>query len=133
MTRTSSTRTRATALAVALVALAVAAAVGTVVGAYYYLRLIKIMFIDPPAAPFERRREPVEAAVHPLPEDRLGLVEVPRHASVLRPAAGEHEDHLGRLGQRLVGEDLARVPLLEQGRRLARVQKIATHIFYRAA
>ena len=46
-----------------LVALAVAAAVGTVVGAYYYLRLVKIMFIDAPAAPFERRREPVEAAL----------------------------------------------------------------------
>ena len=46
-----------------LVALAVAAAVGTVVGAYYYLRLIKIMFIDPPAAPFGRRRQPVEGAL----------------------------------------------------------------------
>jgi NADH-quinone oxidoreductase subunit N len=46
-----------------LVALAVAAAVGTVVGAYYYLRLVKIMFIDAPAAPFQRRREPVEAAL----------------------------------------------------------------------
>jgi NADH-quinone oxidoreductase subunit N len=46
-----------------LVALAVAAAVGTVVGAYYYLRLIKIMFIDAPAAPFGRRRQPIEGVL----------------------------------------------------------------------
>jgi NADH-quinone oxidoreductase subunit N len=46
-----------------LVALAVAAAVGTVVGAYYYLRLVKIMFIDAPAAPFGRRSAPVEWAL----------------------------------------------------------------------
>ena len=43
-----------------LVALAVAAAVGTVIGAYYYLRVIKIMFFDSPAAPFARVRAPVE-------------------------------------------------------------------------
>ena len=46
-----------------LVALAVAAAIGTVVGAYYYLRLVKIMFIDAPAAPFGRRQQPVEGAL----------------------------------------------------------------------
>jgi NADH-quinone oxidoreductase subunit N len=46
-----------------LVALAVAAAVGTVVGAYYYLRLIKIMFIDAPTVPFGRMRHPVESAL----------------------------------------------------------------------
>ncbi len=43
-----------------LVALAVAAAIGTVIGAYYYLRLIKIMFFDAPAAPFARVKAPVE-------------------------------------------------------------------------
>jgi NADH-quinone oxidoreductase subunit N len=46
-----------------LVALAVAAAVGTVVGAYYYLRLIKIMFIDAPTVPFGRMRHPVESGL----------------------------------------------------------------------
>ncbi len=53
----------AAAVDAGLVALAVAAAVGTVVGAYYYLRLIKIMFIDAPAAPFGRKRQPVEGAL----------------------------------------------------------------------
>ena len=45
----------------------------------------------------ELRLQHREAAVHPVGEDRLGLVEVARHAGVLRAAAGEHEDDLGRV------------------------------------
>ena len=45
------------------VALAVAAIVGTVVGAYYYLKIVKIMYFDEPAQPYKRVRQPVEAAL----------------------------------------------------------------------
>jgi NADH-quinone oxidoreductase subunit N len=44
-------------------ALAVAAIIGTVVGAYYYLKVIKVMYMDEPAAPFARVREPVQGAL----------------------------------------------------------------------
>jgi NADH-quinone oxidoreductase subunit N len=46
-----------------LVALAVAGIVGTVVGAYYYLKIVKIMYFDPPGAPYGRVRAPVETAL----------------------------------------------------------------------
>lgn len=42
------------------IALAVAGIIGTVVGAYYYLKIVKIMFLDEPAAPFGRVREPIQ-------------------------------------------------------------------------
>src|SRR5437763_16256870 len=42
------------------VALAVAGILGTVIGAYYYLKIIKVMFMDEPAKPFARPREPVQ-------------------------------------------------------------------------
>jgi len=42
------------------VALAVAAILGTVIGAYYYLRIVKVMYMDEPAAPYQRVREPVQ-------------------------------------------------------------------------
>jgi len=42
------------------IALAVAGIIGTVVGAYYYLKIVKIMFLDEPAAPFARVREPIQ-------------------------------------------------------------------------
>src|SRR6476469_7272093 len=45
------------------VTLAVAAILGTVVGAYYYLRIVKVMYFDDPAAPYARAREPVESAL----------------------------------------------------------------------
>jgi len=41
-------------------ALAVAAILGTVVGAYYYLKIVKIMFMDEPAEPYARVRQPVQ-------------------------------------------------------------------------
>jgi NADH-quinone oxidoreductase subunit N len=43
------------------IALAVAGILGTVIGAYYYMKIIKVMFMDEPAAPYARRREPVQA------------------------------------------------------------------------
>jgi NADH-quinone oxidoreductase subunit N len=42
------------------VALAVAAIVGTVIGAYYYLKIVKVMYMDEPAAPYARMHEPVQ-------------------------------------------------------------------------
>ena len=43
-----------------LLALAVAGILGTVVGAYYYLKVVKIMYLDEPGAPYARTRAPVE-------------------------------------------------------------------------
>ena len=41
-------------------AFAVAAAVGSVVGAYYYIKIVKVMYFDDPAEPYARVREPVQ-------------------------------------------------------------------------
>jgi NADH-quinone oxidoreductase subunit N len=46
-----------------LVPLAVAGILGTVVGAYYYLRVVKILYFDEPAEPYLRVRRPVEGAL----------------------------------------------------------------------
>jgi NADH-quinone oxidoreductase subunit N len=46
-----------------LLALAVAGILGTVVGAYYYLKIVKIMYFDPPREPYGRVRAPVETAL----------------------------------------------------------------------
>jgi NADH-quinone oxidoreductase subunit N len=46
-----------------LVALAVAGIVGAVIGDYYYLKIVKIMYFDAPAAPYARVRQPVETAL----------------------------------------------------------------------
>ena len=43
-----------------LVALAVAGIVGTVIGAYYYLRIVKIMYFEEHPSPLVRTRTPVE-------------------------------------------------------------------------
>jgi len=48
------------AVASGYVALAVAGILGTVVGAYYYLKIIKVMYMDEPAAPYARVREPIQ-------------------------------------------------------------------------
>ena len=42
------------------VLLAVAAILGTVIGAYYYLKIVKVMYMDEPAAPYARTRQPVQ-------------------------------------------------------------------------
>jgi NADH-quinone oxidoreductase subunit N len=51
------------AVASGFVALAVAAILGTVIGAYYYLRIIKVMYMDEPAAAYGRVRQPVQGAL----------------------------------------------------------------------
>jgi NADH-quinone oxidoreductase subunit N len=48
------------AVSAGYVAFAVAAIVGAVIGAYYYLKVVKVMYMDAPAAPFARVREPVQ-------------------------------------------------------------------------
>ncbi len=48
------------AVASGYILLAVAAILGTVVGAYYYLRIIKVMYFDEPAAPYGQVKEPVQ-------------------------------------------------------------------------
>jgi NADH-quinone oxidoreductase subunit N len=45
------------------VLLAVAAILGTVVGAYYYLKIVKTMFFDEPAGEMSRVRQPIEGAL----------------------------------------------------------------------
>jgi len=48
------------AVASGYVALAVAGILGAVVGAYYYLKIVKIMYMDDPAPPYARVREPIQ-------------------------------------------------------------------------
>ena len=48
------------AVASGLTVLAVAGILGTVVGAYYYLRIVKVMYMDEPGAAYKRMREPVQ-------------------------------------------------------------------------
>jgi len=45
------------------VALAVAAILGSVIGAYYYLKIVKVMYLDEPAEPYARVREPVQGVL----------------------------------------------------------------------
>jgi NADH-quinone oxidoreductase subunit N len=51
------------AVASGFVALAVAAILGTVIGAYYYLRIIKVMYMDEPTGAYARVRQPVQGAL----------------------------------------------------------------------
>jgi NADH-quinone oxidoreductase subunit N len=51
------------AIASGYVSLAVAGIIGTVVAAYYYLKIIKVMYMDEPAAPYARVRQPVQGAL----------------------------------------------------------------------
>ena len=48
------------AVASGYIALAVAGIVGTVVGAYYYLKVVKVMYMDEPADAYRRVREPLQ-------------------------------------------------------------------------
>jgi NADH-quinone oxidoreductase subunit N len=48
------------AIASGYVALAVAGIIGTVVGAYYYLRIVKVMYMDEPAEPYAPARQPLQ-------------------------------------------------------------------------
>jgi NADH-quinone oxidoreductase subunit N len=51
------------AVASGYVALAVAAILGTVIGAYYYLKIVKVMYMDEPATPYARVDQPVQGAL----------------------------------------------------------------------
>jgi NADH-quinone oxidoreductase subunit N len=51
------------AVASGYVSLAVAAILGTVIGAYYYLKVVKIMYFDEPGAPYSRLRQPLQGAL----------------------------------------------------------------------
>jgi NADH-quinone oxidoreductase subunit N len=51
------------AIASGYVARAVAGILGTVVGAYYYLKIIKVMYLDEPAESYAKVREPVQGAL----------------------------------------------------------------------
>jgi NADH-quinone oxidoreductase subunit N len=70
------------AIASGYVALAVAGILGTVIGAYYYMKIIKVMFMDEPAKPFARVRQPIQAllilaaavAISPLGYLLIGLL-----------------------------------------------------------
>jgi NADH-quinone oxidoreductase subunit N len=48
------------AIASGYVSLAVAGIIGTVVGAYYYLKIVKVMYMDEPAEPYARPRQPLQ-------------------------------------------------------------------------
>jgi NADH-quinone oxidoreductase subunit N len=50
------------AVASGYVALAVAGILGAVIGAYYYLKIVKVMYHDAPAEPYARVRVPVQGA-----------------------------------------------------------------------
>jgi NADH-quinone oxidoreductase subunit N len=74
-----------------LVPLAVAGILGTVVGAYYYLKIVKVMYLDDPAAPYARVREPVQGAlilIAALAVSPLGYLLIDRLGSMTNRAAG---------------------------------------------
>ena len=48
------------AVASGYVALAVAGILGAVIGAYYYLKVVKVMYMDEPAEPYRRVHEPLQ-------------------------------------------------------------------------
>jgi NADH-quinone oxidoreductase subunit N len=51
------------AVASGYVALAVAGILGTVIGAYYYLRIVKVMYFDDPAGAYGRTRQPLQGVL----------------------------------------------------------------------
>ena len=74
-----------------LVALAVAGIVGTVIGAYYYLRIVKIMYFEENPSPLVRTRTPVEGVLILL----AALIVSPLGYLLIGP--------LGRLADRAAG------------------------------
>jgi NADH-quinone oxidoreductase subunit N len=66
-----------------LVPLAVAGILGTVVGAYYYLKIVKVMYLDEPAAPYARVREPLQGLLIAL----AALVVSPLGYLLIKPLA----------------------------------------------
>jgi NADH-quinone oxidoreductase subunit N len=51
------------AIASGYISLAIAGILGTVVGAYYYLKIIKVMYMDEPAELYARVRQPLQGAL----------------------------------------------------------------------
>ncbi|HET9144542.1 MAG TPA: NADH-quinone oxidoreductase subunit N, partial [Sphingomicrobium sp.] len=51
------------AVSAGYVTLAVAGIVGAVIGAYYYLKIVKVMYMDAPAEPYSRVREPMQGVL----------------------------------------------------------------------
>ena len=51
------------AVAAGYVTLAVAGILGAVIGAYYYLKIVKVMYLDAPAEPYSPVREPIQGAL----------------------------------------------------------------------
>lgn len=73
------------------IALAVAAILGTVIGAYYYLKIVKIMYMDEPSAPYRRVRQPVQGLlilVAALAVSPLGYLLIGPLSSLSDRAAG---------------------------------------------
>lgn len=73
------------------VALAVAAILGTVIGAYYYLKIVKIMYMDEPAAPYGKLRQPLQGLlilVAALAVSPLGYLLIGPLSSLSDRAAG---------------------------------------------
>jgi NADH-quinone oxidoreductase subunit N len=79
------------AVASGFAALAVAAILGTVIGAYYYLKIVKVMYMDEPAAPYARVREPVQGLlilVSAIVVSPLGYLLIGPLSSFTNQAAG---------------------------------------------
>src|SRR5690348_6209413 len=73
------------------VALAVAAILGTVIGAYYYLKIVKVMYTDDPVEPYARVREPLQGLlilVSALVVSPLGYLLIGPLSSLTDRAAG---------------------------------------------
>jgi len=73
------------------VVLAVLAILGTVIGAYYYLKIVKIMYMDEPAAPYRRVRQPVQGfliLIAALAVSPLGYLLIGPLSSLTDRAAG---------------------------------------------
>ena len=74
------------------VALAVAGIVGTVIGAYYYLKIVKVMYFDEPARALRAASaQPIQGAADPARRDRR----VAARLSADRPARRAHRPRRG--------------------------------------
>src|SRR5205085_4990321 len=79
------------AVAAGYTPLAVAAILGTVIGAYYYLKIVKVMYLDEPGAPYARVREPVQGAlilIAALIISPVGYLLIARLSAMTDQAAG---------------------------------------------
>ncbi|HEX5238606.1 MAG TPA: NADH-quinone oxidoreductase subunit NuoN [Sphingomicrobium sp.] len=73
------------------VALAVAGIIGAVIGAYYYLKIVKVMYLDEPAEPYARSRAPIQGGlilISALLVSPLGYLLIGPLGSITDRAAG---------------------------------------------